>query len=309
MKRHETKEGTRGGRQCSEADEGGLHMLLCTSCLRLQDTVVHDKEYEDACAVNNEEDCLSSSSTSSIADTVANMQRMCIQVEPGGVFYGASAGDDDAYHLHINHHDMQTGHDSDTARDGEFYSTAHHAAHVWLLPQTPDCHDYRRFEIVDLELPASVTAGGGVSHGAFWAKTASNLERLGSLGLIGHCSLVARGVHVEEVEMEVDATALRLWANVWHESDVRMLRVCADIDTMRAHALDCVHCAEPGSFDCSLIVARGRGNCGWESWWGNAMCLSDHLSFLSRYSQDISGGGGHVHGGCDLDFLGASACS
>jgi hypothetical protein len=304
--------------RCSDAGDDGVHMMLCTSwkALRLQDS-----ENDDDCSFSDEESS-SSSSASSLADTIAHVQCLRIQAEPGGVFCGASPGDDSVYHLHITlddidthmAHDMHTAHDYEKTHNGGIYSNAHRSADVCLLAQTSDCYDYQRFESVDLALPTPlITSTHLASHGAFWAQTASNLETLVSLGLIGHCSLVARGVHGEEVEMEVDAASLRLWGKVLHESDVRLLRVSADIETMRAHALDCAHCAEhararyaePKTFGCTPIGPVR----GWEAWWGTAMCLADYLSFHSRHSQHVSLVGGHVHGGCDLAFLGASTCS
>lgn len=241
----------------------------------------------------------SSSSSSSMSDS--SNQRSWVQGQPDDMWTASYdsmsdtrmvAGDDGAYcHEYVS---------TECAIDDE--------DDACLEKQEYDCYSsFRRLEVVDLTLPLIATAGGwDFSSHAFWAQTASNLERLVGLGLVGKVVvLVGRGANGEEIEMEVDAAGLRRWGGGGWQAcansgwDVWALRVRADTETMRSHGIDCPQCASSIRATATLpwhptvhrdaeIMHSSISPLGSEAasaWWERAMCLAEYMTFLAENSR------------------------
>jgi hypothetical protein len=181
-------------------------------------------------------------------------------------------------------------------------------ADAWIHVQESDAYSsFCRLEVLDLTLPLIATLGGWdfSSHG-FWAQTASNLEVLVGIGLVGKVALVGRGAYGEEIEMEVDAAGLRRYgggggqASANSGCDVWAMRVSADTDTMRSHGIDCPHCASnaraaaaalpwhPIAHRDAAIMHSSAFPLAPEAaraWWERAMCLARYMTFLAEDSR------------------------
>ena len=187
--------------------------------------------------------------------------RMLRPTELGG-------GEDLRFMVHSDLHEDDESSEMDSS-DGEL------EAERWQADQCDAAH-YRRFEHVNLVLPASIAEKVAVDFGfhdhesqRFWDHTASNLEKLTALGLVERYSLVVRsGQGGELAEVEMDMPLLRSA----HEHIVCGLRILADVDTLHAHCADCARCATNETED-------------WNAWWGRALCLAEYTSFLANASR------------------------
>jgi hypothetical protein len=248
-------------------------LQVCSSWKNTQETDFASNDLSPTLS-DADDDLTSNSTTCSNSDTLVS-QRCSFRTPCSVLFAGP-------HHLDAHNRDAsQDLSDSDMYdEDGED-----------VLSSDDYVYEFRRFENVDLALPADMPLGCENTL-IFWEQTAQNLKRLVDKELIGRCSLVALDEHGAEMEMEVDAAALKMWAQPdTFKKHVRLLRVHADVETLRAHAVDCSLCASSASRAHTLSGEQAF----WDVWWTRAMCLLGDID--DHHNDDY---------GCDLDFLCAS---
>ena len=144
--------------------------------------------------------------------------------------------------------------------------------------------DFQNYEYVELTLPPQARRPHDqVAFQHFWSTTISNLSTLMALRLVVHYHLIA-SVDGREIELD-DASML---SGCEHLS---LLRIHANMDMMRAHAVEWTHCAVHAARTgpCCVWKAAGVSGCvlgraAWEDWWVRAMCLAEYADFLARHS-------------------------
>ena len=245
-------------------------LQVCSSWKKTQESDFASKDLSSTLS-DADDELTSNSTTCSNSDTLV-AQRYSFRTPCRVLFAGP-------HHLEAhNRHASQDLSDSDMYdEDGED-----------VFRSDDYVYEFRRFENVDLALPADMPLGCENTL-IFWEQTAQNLKRLVDKELIGRCSLFALDEHGAEMEMEVDAAALKMWAQPdTFKKHVRLLRVHADVETLRAHAVDCRICASSAARAYSLSGQKAF----WDVWWARAMCL---LGDIDDHHNDYYG--------CDLDFL------
>jgi hypothetical protein len=157
--------------------------------------------------------------------------------------------------------------------------------------------DFQNYEYVELALPPQARRPHDqVAFQHFWSTTLSNLSTLVALRLVAHYHLIA-SVDGREIELD-DASML---SGCEHLS---LLRIHANMDMMRAHAVECSHCAVHAARTGPRCARKADGVSGcvfgraaWEDWWCRAMCLAEYADFLARHAAKES----HSNLECESD--------